>query len=94
MFSMEMDEIILLFSSPFFLVDATLEVVVVTFPALFAIAALNAVFLLHDSGNLTPAFDFSHFVDFFENLVLLRIKNVVPMLSRSFFHTFLMSKIS
>jgi hypothetical protein len=59
----EFDEIVFLLGSPLLLVDASLEVVVVALATLFAIAALNLVFPLHDPRNLAPSLNFSHFVD-------------------------------
>jgi hypothetical protein len=59
----EFDEIVFLLGSPLLLVDASLEVVVVALAALFAIAALNLVFPLHDPRNLAPPLNFPHLVD-------------------------------
>ncbi len=69
----ELDEEVFLVGGPLLLGDAPLEVVVVAFAALFAVAACDRVLLLHDFGNLAPLLDPSFFVDFLQDLVFLAL---------------------
>ena len=59
--------------SPLFLDDASLEVVMVSFAALFAVPASYGVLLLHDFGNFTPLFYSPLLVDFFEDFIFLAL---------------------
>ena len=69
----ELDELVLLERGPLLLGDAALEVVVVAFAALLAVAARDGVLLLHYLGDFTPLLYSSFFVDFLKDLVFLAL---------------------
>jgi len=73
MLGVKLDEQVFLVRSPLFLRDTSLEVVMVSFTALFAVPASYGVLLLHDFGNFAPLFDFSLLIDFFENFIFLKL---------------------
>ena len=58
---MKKNQLLLFFQTPFFFGNIVLEVIVVAFPALFAISVLYSVLLLHNLSDLTPFDDFVNF---------------------------------
>ena len=87
MFCVEVDEIILLDGGPLVLVDAPLQVVVVSLPALLPVAVLNAILDLHYFGDLAPFFNFPLLEDFFQNFVFLCLQQLIPTVSIFSFRT-------
>lgn len=72
MFRMEGDQACLFFWRPFFLSDASFEVVMVSLPTLLAIASFDTQ-LFHHLRNLTPLGDASSLEEFLQNLVFLSL---------------------
>ena len=71
MFCMEHHESMVFFWCPFFFEDARFEVIVVSFPALFAVPALDSVFFFHNFGDLAPFLNASILEQFFKNCIFL-----------------------
>lgn len=68
---MQLHQLFLLVLAPLFLLDAALEVVVVSLAALLAIAPLNPVTFLHYPRNLAPLLYLAHLEELLENQVFL-----------------------
>lgn len=57
---MKFYKIVFLLFSPFFFLDSSLEVIVVSLTTLFTVPTFDSVAVLHNSRNLTPLFYFTN----------------------------------
>jgi hypothetical protein len=83
----ELNEVCFFFGRPLLLTDAALEVVVVSFAALLAIASLDAV-SFHNLRYLTPFLNPPSFEELLQKLVLLCSDGDIPRVSISCAHSF------
>jgi hypothetical protein len=67
----ELQEVHLFLGGPLVVLDGTVEVVVVSFPALFPTPVHDAILLFEESRYVCPFLDPPDFVKFFEGVVLL-----------------------